>query len=402
MHSRLTLRLPLIAFTVLSLAGCTPTVPRVKRLASNVVLGNAARAAATVLSPVAGRKTRATLDGLNDKQQIGSFKGSARFEKLAPHLFWFEQPSNKADEFSFTSRLTLDKETGKVIPRPKPWKIVPKEMFFDGSSVPRSLWEVDSLGPFDFTLSALIHDWIFEAHHRHEIYKKAVESAEKGGEPEVAQFFKEMMAKYAEYSTTNMPLKEAGWIMAETIYREMLVAESQSKFLKGALSSDYLKKNPSIGNTEQGLIKLRDQVDIAKMRTHVLGYYRWAISSFIAKGVYDPKHKSSQPLQQSSHASTVTTIMALLDHANHGNQTREGVDPTQLISTTLLAAFRRVRDGHTREEAAILLREKPSSTAALRAATMRAKTGGALNEAAALEAASRLIQRYESRLRSEP
>ncbi len=389
--------IPLVALIALLSSGCGMG-PRLKRVGTNALAGNVARAAATALFPFAGYRTRATLKGLDEQGRIGTFSGGAKFEKLAPNRFWFEQSEKPGDEFSFTSYLEV--KNGKVVPREKPFKIVPQAMVFDGSSVPRFLWEVDSLGPFDFTLSALIHDWIYEAHHRWAIYKQALAVAEgenplkEQAPPAVQKFYRAMVAKYEDYSTDKMPLEQASWIMAECIYREMLVAEEQLQFLNEAMENPELKAKTSIGNTRQGLVNLRDQVDIAVIRRHVLGYYRWAVNSFISKGVYDPKGSSSQPPGQSSHASTVTTIQEILAHGNSVRK-KGGKDPAQLISPSLLAAFRRMRDEHTQAEAATINREGPVSEAKFREATTRAIQGGTLNEAAALEAASRMLQKFQ-------
>lgn len=156
------LAVPMLLLSTLLLPACsTILTPRANRAVQRAAFGNAARFAATLLTPVAGHATTKRLDAQTHKPR---FEGEAKFLWVSPNLFWFEQAGDPGQRLRYVT----------VHPTTKaPLVIEPEDMFFDGASVPRWLWEVDSLGPFDYTYAALIHDWIFEAHHRHNIYANA-------------------------------------------------------------------------------------------------------------------------------------------------------------------------------------------------------------------------------------
>jgi hypothetical protein len=105
----------------------------------------------------------------NKVPSTGRFSGEPRMVAIAPNTFFFFQP--KEDErFAFTTHkrdkaLSLKGGRGKF--RWPEWRIEPGEMITTGASVPRRLWYVPGFSPFDYTRAALIHDWLFEAHHRH-------------------------------------------------------------------------------------------------------------------------------------------------------------------------------------------------------------------------------------------
>jgi hypothetical protein len=54
-----------------------------------------------------------------------------------------------------------------------------KRWITDGASVPRNLWYVSGFAPFDFTRAAVIHDWLYEAHHRYNMAVDALAAARK-------------------------------------------------------------------------------------------------------------------------------------------------------------------------------------------------------------------------------
>lgn len=51
-----------------------------------------------------------------------------------------------------------------------PWGqvITPKEFLTDGATTPRIFWWKNGLAPYDWIKAAIIHDWLYEAHHNGE------------------------------------------------------------------------------------------------------------------------------------------------------------------------------------------------------------------------------------------
>lgn len=306
----------LSAIHVLLLSGCSFME---KNIAPPI-----AKASMTVLSPFAGKGTMKEMDDALHADRLGYFTGEPRLEFVAPNLLWFYQPKDPKQWFSFTSRLHTpygDKE----------WKIVPGPMFFDGASVPRWLWEAEGFGPFDFTKSAIIHDWLFEAHHLHEIYMAAISSAKTPAE--IAAFTK-MRDRYAAYGSDandkaipathkGMGVRDAALIMAECMRREMEMTGRKAGFVDETMQ--LVSKPPSPGksttqlvngNTIKGLEEIKGALAIGKKQPHVLGFYRKALETFIADSVYNPKSKSDSLKGDSAHASTLTTVRALRTNPN--------------------------------------------------------------------------------------
>lgn len=44
--------------------------------------------------------------------------------------------------------------------------IKPEDMLTDGASIPRFLWGVPGMAPWDWPDAVIIHDWLYETHHR--------------------------------------------------------------------------------------------------------------------------------------------------------------------------------------------------------------------------------------------
>lgn len=145
---------------------------RVGEFTTDTVLPPIGKLASNALAPFAGRTTHSQLETRFENSKLGFFTGEPRIIPLGPHLFWFYQPSDPREQFSFTTY--QHSPYGKDANGNEKWTIVPQSMLFDGASVPRFLWHVKSYGPFDFTKSAIIHDWLFEAHHRVSIYDHAL------------------------------------------------------------------------------------------------------------------------------------------------------------------------------------------------------------------------------------
>ncbi|MCB1207722.1 MAG: DUF1353 domain-containing protein [Verrucomicrobiales bacterium] len=275
-----------------------------------------------------GRLEREAAARLNS-DHAAKFQGEAKFLWVSPNLFWFEQAEDSRKALRYIT----------VHPRRPTQQLIiePEDMFFDGASVPRWLWEVDSLGPFDFTYAALVHDWIFEAHHRYEIYANAEKSSNTPAA--LKPRFKAMREKYEPYSSANMSLEDAGWIYAECIHLEMERAGARIDYLNQVRATELKNQNKGeLGaNNLEGIDRLMQSVDISAKRRHVLGFHRWATSSLFAKGIYDPKSKKSLH-NRSPHTSTTTTVLALLEGGKDLTEQQKAV----LVNASLLERFRKV------------------------------------------------------------
>ena len=83
------------------------------------------------------------------RTHTGEFRGKLDIEWIAPNRFIYRP--NPRDPLVYR---TFDGRT-----------IQPRLMYTDGGSVPRLLWSVPNLGPWDFAPGYIIHDWLFEQHH---------------------------------------------------------------------------------------------------------------------------------------------------------------------------------------------------------------------------------------------
>ena len=141
----------------------------------------------------------------------GRFSGEPRMVAIAPNTFFFCQPED-SPPFSFTTHRHGDTpatgSAGRGTYRREAWTIIPEPMITNGASVPRNLWYMPGFSPFDFTRAALIHDWIFEAHHRYIMaeaaYKKSHHARSKAD-----------MVHYAPYK--DIAQADAADIFAECI-----------------------------------------------------------------------------------------------------------------------------------------------------------------------------------------
>src|SRR5262249_1724058 len=112
----------------------------------------------------------------------GHFSGEPRMVALAPNIFFFFQPKGDT-KFAFTTHVrsdpTLQERGGRGRYRWPEFRIEPEEMITDGATIPRGLWYVSGFAPFDFTRAAVIHDWVYEAHHRYLMALDALAAARK-------------------------------------------------------------------------------------------------------------------------------------------------------------------------------------------------------------------------------
>ena len=146
---------------------------------------------------------------------------------LAPNTFFLYHPKHDKP-FSFTTHLKNDPNLQLKGGRggyqyPKGWKIEPGEMVTTGASVPRNLWHVRGFAPFDFTRAALIHDWLYEAHHRWIRAKTGYDAAKATGDRKAMSDNERDMHWYANYA--NITQDNAADIFAECIKATMEESE---------------------------------------------------------------------------------------------------------------------------------------------------------------------------------
>lgn len=140
----------------------------------------------------------------------GRISGDPHLVWIAPNTFLFYQPPGQ-ESFSFTTHLASEKvdpaAPGRGRYRHAGLKITPGMMITTGASVPRSLWLAKGLSPWDYAQAAIIHDWLFEAHHRYL-------AGEKG---------------YEQYK--DITLDDAADIFAECIRKNMFLGSRRTAFI---------------------------------------------------------------------------------------------------------------------------------------------------------------------------
>jgi hypothetical protein len=183
----------------------------------------------------------------------GRFSGEPRMVSIAPNTFFFFQPK-KETAFSFTTHQANDPalkvKGGRGTYRLANWTIRPEEMITNGASVPRSVWYVPGFSAFDYTPAALIHDWLFEAHHRWDMANAAYKAAEQRGDREAMKRSAADRNAYREYEKITQ--NDAADIFAECIKVSMLQAEGISDEFGRRLKSEpgelpkHLPKNMAV------------------------------------------------------------------------------------------------------------------------------------------------------------
>lgn len=91
--------------------------------------------------------------------RMGAFVGVPTIEVRGGREYVFRK--NPAEPFRFV--------------RPSGETIVPDSMVTDGGSVPRAVWCVPGLNPWDYMPAFLIHDWEFVTHHCNAGWPKSFE-----------------------------------------------------------------------------------------------------------------------------------------------------------------------------------------------------------------------------------
>ncbi len=167
----------------------------------------------------------------NKTPTTGKFSGEPRMVAIAPNTFFFFQPAaGDGKRFTFTThehvpKVDLGRTPGRGQYREKyaKWTIEPEDMITTGASVPRKLWLIRGFGSFDFTRAAIIHDWLYEAHHRYLIAMLGSEKARKAGNREAMEEYDEVAKRYEKYGL--MDQNDAADILAECI--GVVMSESQ-------------------------------------------------------------------------------------------------------------------------------------------------------------------------------
>lgn len=206
----------------------------------------------------------------------GHFSGTPELNAIAPHVFLFTQAPSSEQKFSFYSE-----KYGMAI--------TPESMVTNGASVPRAFWGVKGLGPLDFSRAAIIHDWIFEAHHR---YRIAELTNDKVG-----------MKRYEQWGKDDM-FEKAANIMAECIHEEMAFYSQAGKLMDKRITEVAASKvDSNYGDVRVALAEMKKNFSVGAENPSTLGMYHWAIASKFAKKIWNPQ----------GHSSSVTMVRALKD-----------------------------------------------------------------------------------------
>jgi Protein of unknown function (DUF1353) len=276
--------------------------------------------AATVSMVLSGCSTGATY---KKAPSTGHFSGEPRMVAIAPDTFFFFQPDNDPP-FTFTTHkkddLALLNKGGRGDYRRANWTIRPEEMITNGASVPRNLWYVPGFAAFDFTRAALIHDWLFEAHHRYEIAKAGHQAALQRGDRQAAARNRADMQHYRDYADIRQ--EDAADIFAECIKVAMLESkEISDEFQRSPRKSELLA-------TESGEdLKQAFRYNRPSSRT------LWAYHYFVSPDCFV---KTSERLWTSNHSDLDIYRVLTSAKVAHAAQTKGYLSPW------LIAKFRQI------------------------------------------------------------
>lgn len=78
--------------------------------------------------------------------KVGAFSGFPLLEWHGPTTYWFKQNPYPLT-FAFT--------------RPNGIRLTPEDIVTDGGSIPRLLWNLPGMSPWDYLPAYLLHDWLF-------------------------------------------------------------------------------------------------------------------------------------------------------------------------------------------------------------------------------------------------
>jgi hypothetical protein len=186
--------------------------------------------AVSLLTLLAGCSAQSTYDRV---PTTGRFSGEPRMVALAPNTFFFSQPED-GEKFSFTTHKRgdprLEVKGGRGQYRWSEFRIEPEEMITNGASIPRNLWYVPGFAPFDFTRAAVIHDWLFEAHHRFIMARAAFVAAQTHHDTKAMKRSSDDIKAYKRYG--DLSQEDAADIFAECIKVAMVQSEEINEALK--------------------------------------------------------------------------------------------------------------------------------------------------------------------------
>jgi hypothetical protein len=208
----------------------------------------------------------------------GKFSGEPRMVAIAPNTFFFFQPKEDT-KFAFTTHANVT-GAGKAGGRGQyqqayaHWTIVPEDMITTGASVPRRFWYIRGFGSFDYTRAAIIHDWLFEAHHRWLIAKNGYDEAKAHGDGKAMSDYAVDCERYKKYGL--MSQGDAADIFAECI--RVTMGESE------AILRDFEQLGTAPPNTgkkslaRENLEELKDALRVNKPSPRTLWAYHYFVS----------------------------------------------------------------------------------------------------------------------------
>jgi len=204
--------------------------------------------------------------------KTGRFSGEPRMVALAPNTFFFYQPKQDA-RFAFTTHRRDDEALAKKGGRGhydyrKEWRIEPGEMITTGASVPRSLWQLPGFAAFDFTRAALIHDWLYEAHHRFVMAEEGYKAALQTGDRAALRKHAHDKQRYGDYADISQ--NDAADIFAECIKVTM---EESKVILEG-----FDRLNAQDAGNGATLAGLKDALRYNRPHPRTLTTYHYFVS----------------------------------------------------------------------------------------------------------------------------
>jgi hypothetical protein len=241
-----------------------------------------------LLALLAGCSTQNTYDRV---PTTGRFSGEPRMVALAPNTFFFSQPEH-GEKFSFTTHKRGDRhlevKAGRGKYRWPEFRIEPEEMITNGASIPRNLWYVPGFAPFDFTRAAVIHDWLFEAHHRYIMANATFEAAKAHHDEGAMKRSSDDIKAYKRYG--DLSQEDAADIFAECIR----VAMAQSEEIHDALQHYPVRPADPDHPSPEAFRELQSALRYNRPNSRTLWAYHYFVSpdAFIktSKKLWEEKH----------------------------------------------------------------------------------------------------------------
>lgn len=141
---------------------------------------------------------------------VGEFTGRFGLQWIGPNEFMYHPDA--ADPFTYHRK----DGHGNVIE-----SITPRAMTTDGASIPRAVWPLPGMSPWDYGPAHLIHDWEFYAHDLGETDKEfedvnqtfaeAMLTLMREGYLEYRKPKEDLENLYTIYAFVNSPIGRAVW-----------------------------------------------------------------------------------------------------------------------------------------------------------------------------------------------